>query len=163
VAADHASEGVLSDFTRMHLPGRMRHGYGKIKYECGNLYVGQWERDVRAGVGRYVYACWDVYDGQWKDGMYHGRGKYSSPGGGGDEYEGQWQHDKPHGHGRYLYRESGDSYEGQFQEGLFHGVGRYALADGGTKDGVWREGLLVPIWQREAQDAPSALSNIARA
>ena len=43
------AEARLSTFARMHLPGRMRHGHGKIRYECGNVYSGQWQNDRRAG------------------------------------------------------------------------------------------------------------------
>jgi len=137
----------------MNIPGRVRHGHGRIVYECGNVYDGGWEQDKRSGVGTYTYACGDVYVGDWKDGKYHGRGHYvgSDSGGGGDEYKGEWRADKPHGHGRYMYSASGDVYEGQFKEGQFHGKGRYESAcDGHVKDGEWREGLLVPRWQREA-------------
>ena len=136
----------------MNIPGRVRHGHGRIVYSCGNVYEGGWAHDKRSGVGTYVYACGDKYVGEWKEGRYDGRGHYvgSENGGGGDEYEGEWRTDQPHGHGRYVYRVSGDVYEGQFRQGQWHGKGRYtSAADGHEKDGEWREGLFVPIWQRQ--------------
>eukprot|EP00966_Prymnesium_polylepis_P316064 7302838-Prymnesium_polylepis.2 len=151
------SSDALSHFSRMKLPGRMRHGHGRIRYKSGSEYVGQWERDKRSGRGTYRYSCGDVYEGEWRDGMYHGRGKYTGSlnGGGGDEYEGGWKCDVPHGHGRYLYRASGDVYEGEWHEGQFHGRGRCVRgADGAVKDGEWKEGLLIPPWQRQALAKP---------
>ena len=50
------------------LPGRMRHGHGKMHHDCGNTYVGGFEYDERSGVGTYTYACGDTYVGEWKNG-----------------------------------------------------------------------------------------------
>ena len=140
----------LSTFARIQMPGRMRHGAGRIRYECGNVYTGQWQHDRRSGSGTYWYACGDAYEGEWCDGMYHGHGKYtgSEVGGGGDSYEGEWSEDRPHGAGRYMYRESGAVYDGQWNEGAFHGTGTYTKADGSVTEGMWRDGLLIPLWQR---------------
>ena len=148
--AEHSAQANLSTFTRMNLPGKIRHGYGKIRYESGSTYIGQWEGDKRSGVGTYWFACGDVYDGTWRDGMYQGYGTYtgSESGGGGDHYEGEWEQDQPHGFGRYVYRESGCEYVGQFLQGRRHGKGKLVGANG-VKEGEWREGLLVPLWQRE--------------
>lgn len=146
----YEGESYPSDESGLVIAGRVRHGHGEMHHDCGNVYVGQFEHDQRSGRGTYTYACGDVYVGEWKDGMYHGEGSYTgSPnGGGGDSYEGEWQADKPHGHGRYTYAARGDVYDGQWVEGRCHGVGRYISADGVSKDGEWREGLLLPVWQR---------------
>jgi len=151
IPAEHSM--ATSAFTRMHLPGRVRHGYGKIRYECGNVYIGQWEHDKRSGVGTYWFACGDVYDGEWRMGMYHGKGVYtgSSNGGGGDYYDGLWEQDLPHGRGKYRYSASGDAYEGEFQHGRFHGEGTLTSANGEIKNGEWCKGLFVPLWQRTGQ------------
>ena len=158
--ADHdAPAATVSAFTRLHLPGRQRHGYGRIQYECGNVFEGQWCNDVREGDGTYWYACGDVYNGQWKAGKYEGGGKYTGSdigGGGGDTYDGQWRADQPHGQGRYTYRLSGHVYEGQWSNGQYHGEGTYYDADGAIQvQGRWKEGLLVPLWQREVEDCPT--------
>jgi len=149
-AAELPVGAVLSAFARMQMPGRMRHGSGRIRYECGNVYTGQWQHDRRAGAGTYWYACGDAYEGEWRDGMYHGHGKYtgSEVGGGGDSYEGEWREDQPHGAGRYLFRSSGAVYDGQWREGAYHGKGTYTKGDGTATEGMWRDGLLIPLWQR---------------
>ena len=151
IPAEEAPAAPHSRFSQLVMPGRLRHGHGKIRYQCGNEYDGQWSHDRRSGRGTYRYACGDVYEGDWKDGMYHGRGAYegSDSGGGGDHYVGEWQADQPHGHGRYTYRASGECYEGQWAEGRFHGRGTYYAADGSVKsDGLWSDGLSVPTWQQ---------------
>jgi len=121
--------------------GRMRHGYGEIKYDSGAIYIGQWEHDRRVGSGKYKFACGDIYEGEWKAGQYHGKGKYSSADS--DQYDGQWEYDKMHGHGRYHYRESGDVYEGNFVNGVCEGRGRYTTAaTGETVQGEFVAGKL---------------------
>jgi hypothetical protein len=146
-AADLPVGAALSAFARMQMPGRMRHGAGRIRYECGNVYTGQWQYDRRAGAGTYWYACGDAYEGEWQDGMYHGRGKYtgSEVGGGGDSYEGEWREDQPHGAGRYLFGASGAVYDGQWREGAYHGKGTHTRGDGSATEGLWRDGLRIPL------------------
>ena len=91
-----APGGRLQGTSRGRLAsGRVRHGYGEIKYDSGSAYVGEWENDTRVGTGKYFFACGDVYEGQWKNGMYHGVGKYTSADS--DEYEGEWAYDKMEG------------------------------------------------------------------
>ena len=160
VEATDADEARLSAFSKLHLPGRKRHGQGRVQYECGNVFIGQWVDDLREGFGTFWYACGDKYEGQWKAGKYEGAGKYTGSGSGGaslggDSYEGEWKADEPHGHGRYTYRETGEAYEGQWREGKYHGEGSFYGVDGAVKvEGEWRDGLLVPRWQRKQKSAP---------
>ena len=65
-----------------------------------------------------------------------------------DSLQGAWSEDKPHGDGQYFYRASGARYRGQWREGEWHGTGTYTEGEGTATDGVWRGGLLVPLWQR---------------
>jgi len=155
IGADHSDSANLSAFTRMHLPGKVRHGSGRIKYECGNVYDGQWEHDKRSGTGTYWYACGDTYVGQWLCGMYHGKGKYTGSPNGGDSYDGEWKADQPHGHGRYTYGATGEVYEGQWKDGQYHGTGTHTSAAGALTEAEWTEGLLIPrwqLWQRETEE-----------
>ena len=95
-SVEGAPGGRLQGTSRGRLAsGRVRHGYGEIKYDSGSAYVGEWEYDKRVGTGTYIFACGDVYEGQWKNGMYHGVGKYTSADS--DEYEGEWAYDKMEG------------------------------------------------------------------
>jgi len=137
-----APGGRLQGTSRGRLAsGRVRHGYGEIKYDSGSAYVGEWENDTRVGTGKYFFACGDVYEGQWKNGMYHGVGKYTSADS--DEYEGEWAYDKMEGHGRYVFKESGDVYEGSFVKGVIDGPGKYTTkASGQTVQGEFFAGRL---------------------
>ena len=59
VEATDADEARLSAFSKLHLPGRKRHGQGRVQYECGNVFIGQWVDDLREGFGTFWYACGD--------------------------------------------------------------------------------------------------------
>jgi len=131
MAVKSAPGGRLQGTSRGRLAsGRVRHGYGEIKYESGMFYAGQWEHDKRVGNGKYTFACGDIYEGEWKAGQFHGKGKYISASS--DEYEGEWKFDKMDGHGRYHYRETGDVYEGSFVNGVCEGRGKYTTASTGV-------------------------------
>ena len=127
------------------MPGKLRHGHGKIVYECGNTYVGQWQHDKRCGEGRLEYACGDVYEGEWRDGMYHGRGSYSSTDKGGDEYVGEWRQDKPHGYGRYYDSATKEMYEGEWINGMREGKGKVVRANGEVIEGQYECGERLSI------------------
>lgn len=67
-----------------------RHGHGEMRYECGDVYVGQFAQDVPSGLGTKTFANGDVYCGQYKDGQEHGHGRFSYVSSG-HEYEGGWE------------------------------------------------------------------------
>lgn len=144
-AFTYDGDSIPTEQPNTRLAGKLRHGQGSIRYDCGDAYEGQWSNDKRSGKGKYKYACGDTYDGEWLDGMYHGQGSYigSLNGGGGDEYIGEWAADKPHGRGRYLYRETGATYEGDFAAGKPNGQGKYTTANGEVREGNWRDGDFV--------------------
>jgi hypothetical protein len=57
-------------------------------FPCGDVYDGDWKRDIREGRGVQLYANGDVYDGEWCDDMRSGEGSlvYSD----GSRFVGQW-------------------------------------------------------------------------
>jgi len=124
--------------------GRVRHGYGEIKYESGSRYLGHWAFNKREGKGKFVYPCGDIYEGEWKGGKYHGQGKYTSGDSGGRalEYEGEWKADKMDGQGRYIYKDTGDVYEGNFVNGFREGFGKYTTKTGDVYMGEYEGGEL---------------------
>jgi len=132
---------VPSDQDGLKIPGKMRHGEGKIRYESGTSYAGQWAHDKRNGYGKFVFACGDVYEGEFKDNMYHGQGKYHSDET--DTYEGQWHEDKMHGQGKYLFRKSGNIHQGGYVNGVREGRGTLTKADGTVLEGEWKAGELI--------------------
>ena len=44
------------------------HGYGKVTFSNGDVYVGNWEDGVKHGYGKYTWADGDTYEGNWYKG-----------------------------------------------------------------------------------------------
>jgi len=82
-----------------------KHGNGKMKYDNGNEYEGQWKHNKRDGKGITKYASGNVYTGTWKMG-------------------------KRHGFGVFHIKKTGDVYRGNWAQGLKSGPGVYEYADG---------------------------------
>ena len=136
----YEGESIPSDLPDLRLEGRLRHGLGEIRYDCGNTYSGGWENDKRSGQGKYAFACGDIYEGQWKDGKYEGAGKYTSAAADGFAYEGQWKADAMEGFGKYTSLLSGDIFEGMFVGGVREGQGKETTANGEVHEGEWKAG-----------------------
>jgi hypothetical protein len=45
----------------------MRHGVGRLEFEDGELYEGEWFEDKMQGRGVYFYNDGGKYEGQWLD------------------------------------------------------------------------------------------------
>ena len=82
-----------------------KHGNGRMKYDNGNEYDGQWKNNKRDGKGSTRYASGNVYIGMWKGGKRHGFGVF------------------------HIYK-SGDIYRGNWSGGIKNGPGVYEYADG---------------------------------
>lgn len=82
-----------------------KHGNGKMRYDNGNEYEGEWKNNKRDGKGTTRYASENVYIGMWKGG-------------------------KRHGFGVFHISKSGDIYRGNWSGGIKSGPGVYEYADG---------------------------------
>ena len=51
------------------------HGTGKMTYEDGSVYQGEWRDGKKRGKGTMTYADGDVYEGKWDEDVFHGTGK----------------------------------------------------------------------------------------
>jgi hypothetical protein len=70
---------------------------GTMKFESGERYEGNWERDRMNGRGTFQYTDGNVYTGDWIDNERNGTGTYQDKAGG--KYFGSWLDDKPNGYG----------------------------------------------------------------
>ncbi|KAF8277123.1 hypothetical protein TcYC6_0016530 [Trypanosoma cruzi] len=90
-------------------------GRCRIRFENGDVYVGEVENYQPNGAGTYRFAA----EGQ--------------------EYVGNFQNGRLQGRGTYRFA-NGNVYIGQFYKGLFHGEGRYVEQDAYTYEGFWEYG-----------------------
>jgi len=95
-----------------------KHGSGKMKYDNGNEYEGQWLHSKRDGKGTTKYASGNVYTGTWKTG-------------------------KRHGFGVFHIKKTGDVYRGNWVQGLKSGSGVYEYADGELDVSYYQEDVRV--------------------
>jgi len=112
---DETDENTMSEPKLVKVPGGeyygqlnergQKHGDGKMKYDNGNEYDGQWKNNKRDGKGTTKYASGNTYTGSWRSG-------------------------KRHGFGVFHIKKTGDVYRGNWAEGLKSGPGVYEYDDG---------------------------------
>lgn len=112
------------------------HGEGKMEYESGRVYDGEWMSGQWHGKGNLLNPNGDSYDGEFFFDARHGQGVYRWDNG--DVYVGSFSSDKRHGMGKFSFH-NGNVYNGEFCDGMFEGFGRYEFADG-YYEGDWKEG-----------------------
>ena len=98
-------------FAVRHVSPYMLTGKGKMTFEDGHIYEGDFLDDARTGNGVYRWSENEYYSGDFADGVYHGRGvfRYAN----GDEYDGEWVNGYKHGRGIMRYAD-GSVFEGDF-------------------------------------------------
>ena len=74
------------------------------------------------GSGKMTFNSGNIYEGEFSKGQKHGQGKLMFKASG-DVYEGAWKNDKMTGKGQYLYAKESKTYVGDFVEGAPYGVG----------------------------------------
>ena len=112
------------------------HGTGKMSYDSGRIYDGEWICGQWHGRGKLLNPNGDSYDGEFFFDARHGHGIYQWDNG--DIYVGNFTSDKRHGRGKFSFH-NGNIYEGEFCDGLFDGYGKYNFA-GGSYEGNWKDG-----------------------
>ncbi|KAJ3196739.1 hypothetical protein HDU82_001679 [Entophlyctis luteolus] len=108
----------------------LKHGYGVMQYETGNVYEGGWVDNVKEGYGEMKWKIrgeeyrgeWkasvrnlpmhNIYEGEWLNGQRCGFGifVYAS----GARYEGEWKNNLKDGHGICIF-ENGRIFRGEFK------------------------------------------------
>lgn len=102
--------------------GGQKHGNGKMMYDNGNEYDGQWKNNKRDGKGTTNYSpSGNVYTGTWKTGKRHGFGVFHIKKTG-DIYRGNWAHGQKSGAGVYEYAD-GELDVSFYQEDIRVGEG----------------------------------------
>ena len=115
-----------------------RQGHGRMQWQNGDRYEGQWKDDAPHGQGLFQYAmeaC--TYGGLFQGGKRHGHGKLVFDDG--REYDGMWQNDEANGPGRMTYK-NGNWYVGDWVKGNRQGQGRFSFRCGSVYEGEFDNG-----------------------
>lgn len=115
------------------------HGQGKLQWNNGSSYEGEWQNGQRHGHG---IMKWDTctYEGMWEHDQFHGIGSISWNNG--TSYEGNFVNGKRQGYG-ILKWARGDVYTGFFEDDMMHGKGIMIYYNGRKVEGEWNKGKLI--------------------
>ncbi|XP_069666253.1 radial spoke head 10 homolog B isoform X5 [Haliaeetus albicilla] len=141
----------------------VKEGWGMRCYKSGNIYEGQWEKNVRHGKGRMRWLTANQeYMGQWVYGIQHGYGTHvwflkRMPGSQyplRNEYIGDFVNGERHGHGKFVYA-SGAVYDGEWVCNKKHGKGKFVFKNGHVYEGEFTDDHIVeyPAFQVDAMSA----------
>jgi hypothetical protein len=122
-------------------------------YAGGDVYIGQWRRDMKHGRGTLRFAAGGVYQGAFRVGAMEGQGVYCFADGA--RYEGQYKAGKKEGRGVYQFAD-GSTYEGEYRNGRMDGFGAYQYSDGKTEVGRYDCGIDVGAAVRWSADRRQA-------
>jgi hypothetical protein len=99
--------------------GNCVNGRGKMVYDNGDTYEGDFVDGRRVGQGTYTFKNGQVYVGQFTDGLRNGKGKFTFS--------------------------DGSTYEGSFVLGNFIGHGTYTTKSAGKQTGEYTVGQIVDL------------------
>ncbi len=112
---------------------------GKMTWDDGTNYVGEWKNGKRDGQGVMSWPNGDQYFGTFKNGEFYGKGLLCLSNGvresGYFDEEGYWVLSKKEF--ETINYENGDSYQGYLYEGAPNGKGIYFFASGNRFEGYW--------------------------
>jgi len=105
----------------------LRHGIGK-DYRKNSKYEGEFKKDKKCGNGKIVFDSGDIYEGEFSDNKFNGYGHYIWAKNG-HEYKGSYLNGKFHGEGFYRWGKN-EYYNGEYVNGVKEGEGEISYADG---------------------------------
>ncbi len=121
---------------------REPNGEGRMVYNNGDIYDGEWVEGIQEGEGVFQYNNGDTYEGLWKNGKKDGSGVYIWSDG--KKYDGEYREDKRDGEGVYTgwtgyistYGWTGNYY-GFHKDNAFEGYGRFEFDNGDKFVGIF--------------------------
>ncbi len=114
-----------------------RDGKGVMTWAKGDKYEGEFRRDAIHGKGTFYYSNEDIYDGDFENGSRHGQGTMHWANN--DVYEGGFVNNAMEGYGKYTWA-NGNTYEGNYFKDARHGEGVLIMPNGEKTekyDGEW--------------------------
>ena len=133
-----------------------RHGVGRLQWMNGDVYKGDFQRDLMHGQGTLEFSDGSEYVGQWSAGLMHGAGtrRYAN----GDMYVGDYVDGQRCGKGRFYFA-NGDLYVGSFDKDALEGRGRYYFANGRRFEGYFSKGRRHGPGKTQRQDGVMEVYN----
>jgi hypothetical protein len=106
----------------------MAHGIGIQIQRNGDVYAGDWDKNVCHGLGEFDDQENGInYVGPFVDGLRHGQGVEVSPEG---TYKGDFYNNMKQGNGAFTFLKNGSIYTGEFLADLPDGKGQFKWKDG---------------------------------
>ena len=105
----------------------LRHGIGK-DYRDKIKYEGEFRKDKKCGKGKIWFESGDTYEGEFNDNKFNGYGHYIWAKNK-QEYKGNYINGKYHGEGFYKWGEN-EYYNGEYVNGIKEGEGELSFKDG---------------------------------
>ena len=105
----------------------LRHGIGK-DYRQNNKYEGEFRKDKKCGKGKIWFESGDIYEGEFSDNKFNGYGHYIWAKNK-HEYKGNYLNGKFNGEGFYKWGEN-EYYNGEYVNGIKEGEGELSFKDG---------------------------------
>jgi hypothetical protein len=147
-----------------------RHGRGRLEFQSGNVYEGDFKNDKRHGRGSFVQlmnlvmsegrSTAGTYNGDWVDDIMEGSGVYRFTTG--DVYEGHLHHGEISGQGKMTYVD-GSTFEGKWHYGRWSGRGVAVDAHGIQTEGMWKNSELVQLFTQTALRGINKVENCSSA
>jgi len=114
---------------------------GKITFDDGSKYVGEWKDDKQHGQGTYTFGpntewAGDKYVGEFKDDKRNGQGTYTYADGG--KYVGEFKDGNSNGQGTSTYA-NGKKYVGEFKDNKWNGQGTFTWPNGDKYVGEFKD------------------------
>jgi len=120
-------------------------GKGALKFYNGDIYEGNFVKELQKGFGKYIFNDGEEYEGNWVKGEREGSGtmKFSN----GDLYEGEWKNSKREGKG-VLISANGDKYKGSWAQNDLQPLRKAYYANGD----VYKGGIQVENLQKHGEE-----------
>jgi len=140
----YAESDTVYNNDRFNFKGNMvnghKCGYGELTFPNGQVYLGNFESDVRHGQGKMVCRSGNTAQGEFrKDRLYNGTGtmEYTH----GSIFTGTWENGWWQGPGK-LVTGDGVVYEGNYDKGRLYGPGYVTYPDGPKYSGMFTNGKM---------------------
>ena len=114
-------------------------GKGKIKFENGEYYEGDFKKGEMTGEGTFKFSDNTIYNGRLENGFFNGKGKMKWENG--IEYNGGFVDSALCGNGKIINNVQKEKYEGNFDKNEFHGYGTYYFNNGDEYEGNFEYGI----------------------